>query len=96
MKREYRYMIIKVKDAKKYLNELDGEQIDRILNKIAKGRDGDGKAPLECVVVENDWPEYEATWESIAARVDGANIDAISEYYSDRNNSGFAAEEGDR
>ncbi len=71
MKREYRYIIIKVKDAKEYLSESDGEQLDRILNRIDKGRARDGKLPLDCVVVEHDWPEYEPTWAAIAARVDG-------------------------
>jgi hypothetical protein len=30
-----------------------------------------GKQPLECVVVESDWPEYETVWDMIQGRVEG-------------------------
>jgi hypothetical protein len=30
-----------------------------------------GKPSLVCVVVESDWPEYEATWKMIEDRVTG-------------------------
>ncbi|HWG89147.1 MAG TPA: hypothetical protein VN679_15285 [Candidatus Acidoferrales bacterium] len=34
-------------------------------------RDMMGKQPLECVVVESDWPEYETVWDMIQGRVEG-------------------------
>lgn len=71
MRREHRYMVIKINDAREYLTENDGELLDRILDKVAQGRAKKGKPPLECVVVEHDWPEYGPTWAAIAARVDG-------------------------
>jgi hypothetical protein len=66
-------MIIKLNDAKKYLNENDGLALDRLLDKVAAGRATDGKLPLQCVVVEQDWPEFEPTWEAIEARFDKEN-----------------------
>ena len=30
-----------------------------------------GKAPLECLVIESDWPEYEPAWDEIQRRVEG-------------------------
>lgn len=78
MRREYRYIVMKLKDAAEYLSELDGKQLDRILDKIAMGRMKDGKAPLECVVVEHDWPEYEPTWAAITSRVEAMASEAMA------------------
>ena len=36
--------------------------------KIEMARVHEGKAPLDAVVVESDWPEYEPTWKAIEAR----------------------------
>ena len=36
------------------------------------GRKAVGLPGLECVVIESHWPEYEATWKAIEARVTGA------------------------
>jgi len=42
-----------------------------LLGKISWGRVQDDKAPLICCVVEQDWPEYEPTWQAIEERVTG-------------------------
>lgn len=67
-KREHRYLVFKIKDIEQYLDT--GEQeflfaIGAILDACRKIND---KPPLECVVVENDWPEYETVWKMIEAR----------------------------
>lgn len=67
--REYRYLVLKFKDINKYLSAEDKAEILRIAHKVAKGRCDDGKMPIECVVVESDWPEYEPTWEMIEKRM---------------------------
>lgn len=70
MIREYRYIVLKRKDVKAALTEDERGLLNSLCGKISDYRIGEGKAPLECVVVESDWPEYETTWESIELRVD--------------------------
>ena len=65
---------MKVKDAQTYLTQSETAALDRLLDKIAKGRMSDGKAPFDCMVVEHDWPEYEPTWAAIAVRVDNEQV----------------------
>jgi len=72
MKKENRYIVIKIKDAETYLDGCEKANLAAICSSINNGRAIDGKQEIECVVVESGWPEYESTWQSIAARVDGA------------------------
>lgn len=67
--REDRYIVFKVSDLG---NSLKGDEIRRLAREYAEQRRLKGKEPLECVVVEKDWPEYEPTWKAIEARVTGA------------------------
>lgn len=69
MQREKRYTVIKDKDIAAYLTEKEKEQLDDICRKINRHRLMEGRALLECVVVEHDWPEYERTWDAIELRV---------------------------
>lgn len=71
MKREYRYLVAKYKDIAAYLSEADQVALIELIKKVDKGRDEAGKRRLECVCVEDDWPEYDEVWAMIAARVDG-------------------------
>lgn len=66
-KREQRYIVIKVKDLK-HLNEGSIERLSAILLDIEAGRGAEGRPKLTTVVVEEDWPEYEAVWRSIESR----------------------------
>ena len=68
--REERYVVFKVSDLG---NSLKGDEIRRLAREYAEQRRLKGKEPLECVVVEKDWPEYEPTWRAIEARVTGAH-----------------------
>lgn len=68
-KREERYIVFKLSDLG---NSLKGDEIRRLAREYAEHRKQRGKEPLECVVVEKDWPEYEPTWKAIEARVTGA------------------------
>lgn len=72
--RESRYIVLKKTDVKELntaglLTITDVEILQKILEKIERIRIINGKQALECVVVESDWPEYEATWKSIEDRV---------------------------
>lgn len=69
--RENRYSVIKWEDAEKYLDPETLYEFGLIGGAVAAGRLAGGKQPVECVVVESDWPEYEPTWEAIQARVEG-------------------------
>ena len=70
MKREHRYFVLKLTDADRWLTATERLILAAIGEKVEAHRCNTGKAPLECVVVERDWPEYEPTWKAIEARVD--------------------------
>lgn len=72
-KREERYIVFKVSDLG---NSLKGDDIRVLAREYAKYRQSKWKPPLECLVVESDWPEYEPTWKAIAARMTGRAIEA--------------------
>lgn len=69
--REERYVVFKVSDLG---NSLKGDEIRRLAREYAEQRRLKGKKPLECVVVEKDWPEYEPTWRAIEARMTDAQL----------------------
>lgn len=71
-KREDRYLVIKLKDASLYLDELDQGFLDGLKRKIDQARQQAGRPELVTVVVEHDWPEYETTWRAVEARVRAA------------------------
>lgn len=71
MQREDRYIIAKISETNTALNATEQTIFSLLLDKIAAKRFMSGKAPLNCVVVEDDWPEYETVWKMIADRVDG-------------------------
>lgn len=74
-KRENRYLVIKLSDFKLVPKAFRPSTIKRDLMDVGKNmahwREESGKAPLNCVVVESDWPEYEPTWDAIQRRVEG-------------------------
>jgi hypothetical protein len=65
-KREERYIVIKIKDLK-YAS---------VENKLRSVLHDGGIPTRECVVVEQDWPEYEPVWAMIEARMTGRAIEA--------------------
>lgn len=70
-KREPRYIVFKLKDLHNYCNTEAMVALRRIGERIAEGRRDHGKPPFNAVVVEQDWPEFEPTWEAIEARMTG-------------------------
>ncbi|UAN48032.1 DUF550 domain-containing protein [Serratia sp. JSRIV001] len=87
MQRENRYIVIKEADAKNILGPLNYKLLHTIADSIERGRSIKGKAPLECVVVESDWPEYEPLWKAIEARVDG--VKGIRQQHAEWSNATF-------
>ena len=88
-KREQRYFVVKVKDAKEYLDTRQLEKLAEIADTILEGREKDGIPAVECVVVESDWPEYEPTWKAIEARVTGAQPAQKAVAYLDLGAGGY-------
>ena len=70
--REERYLVFKLADVEKDFFPSEISQLLRLYETQQNRRKQRGKPPLECVVVEKDWPEYEPTWKAIEARVTGA------------------------
>jgi hypothetical protein len=70
--REQRYVVLKVSDIKAAaISVAERDVFSTFCEKVAHYRTSYGKKPLECVVVENDWPEYEPTFRAIEARMTG-------------------------
>lgn len=69
-KRENRYHVLKSKDVEqlpaKHKQRL--AQIEQAVFAVRKGKQ------LECVVVESDWPIYEATWQQVQAVAENGPI----------------------
>jgi len=71
MDREPRYTVLKLSDIKKYLTDDELVSLVNIHIKIQQCRQKSNRPPLETVVVERDWPEYERVWEMLEARCHG-------------------------
>ena len=69
--REARYAVLKSADVMQCLTVNELIALRRIEAKVGEYRAEIGKPPLDCAVVESDWPEYEPTWRAIEARVTG-------------------------
>lgn len=68
-KREWRYVVFKIKDIHAYLSDAQIEELQIAGETIAIGRANAGKPMFNAVVVEQDWPEFEPTWNAIEARM---------------------------
>lgn len=68
--RENRYFIAKCTDVT-YLSTEHQKMLMEVMFAVANVRGFRGKKPLECVVVESDWPEYEPVWNMIEDRMAG-------------------------
>lgn len=66
-KKENRFIVIKIKDMGCLSSEQE-IQLSNILCAIDLSRRSKGKNTLTCVVVEDDWPEYNDVWGIIEAR----------------------------
>lgn len=65
--REERYIVLKNKDINNFLSEEQLMNLDDVLRTIEYYRGFRG--PVQCVVVEHDWPEYELVWKMIEDRI---------------------------
>ena len=63
--REERYIVFKISDVDKYIEGGSEFAMRGIAAMINNSRIEDGKPPMECVVVEKDWPMYESVWKAI-------------------------------
>jgi len=71
MKLEERYIILKVTDVERHLHESDRLELKHIGQKIDRARDIEGRGDFSAIVIEKDWPEYEAVLQLLSKRVDG-------------------------
>lgn len=75
MERENRYIVLKRKDIDKYLTDEGKEELENIITALAIAKQPDidtgATGEIDCVVVEKDWPMYEATWVMIEKWVNG-------------------------
>ena len=76
-KRENRYIVIKRSDLDGAVSDLPikyqkkvWDQLGQVVSMPNKHRQNTGKSPLECVIVEHDWPEYDYVWKAIKHRME--------------------------
>lgn len=69
-KREARYTVFKGSDLAK-LSEEGKRQIFLLLMRAGQIMEDAGLPMRKCLVIEQDWPEYEPAWASIEARTTG-------------------------
>ena len=73
MIREHRYFVLKITDLiSAGLTDYEDQALASIIDKVNRVRESRGKGDLVCVVVEQDWPEYEPTWQAIEKRMNEA------------------------
>lgn len=63
--RERRYVVAKISDVNAALTDAEKQLLQSLMEKVDVHRVNSGKSPLECVVVESDWPNYQSTWNSV-------------------------------
>lgn len=69
--REARYVVVKLKDIRGAgCTQEEIDAFNALCDKVTRHRYGRGAGPLEGVVVEKDWPEYEPTWDAIKTRME--------------------------
>jgi len=76
MKRETRYILLKLKDVDAALTPDQREMLEQLQDRVAIHRYLQGKRPLQAVIVEDDWPEYEPVWKMIEQRMDAPNAES--------------------
>lgn len=90
MDREKRYVVFKISDIEKYLPKDVKFQLGLIAKGITHNRGVDGRPPLDCVVVEHDWPMYEQTWTSIEGWVNKLDLESqVREALSNAKQNGY-------
>jgi len=68
LEKEDRYVVLKWSDMKAAGVDASDTLI-QALTKVEDYREVTGKNPLEAVVIESDWPEYDLVWEMLEKRV---------------------------
>lgn len=74
MKLEKRYIVLKIKDVLSTLTPKQQDDLDRMCFQINLNRESRGRSPVDSLVIEKDWPEYEPTLKLLSERVDKTNI----------------------
>lgn len=71
---EQRYILLKIKDVDQALTSTEKAYLDSLLLKISSWRQANGKAELEGITIESDWPEYSELKEKLLKRIGAQNV----------------------
>ena len=69
--RQERYTVFKDTDVGEALTPDQCTDLIQMHETMQASRENNGKAPLVCLVIEEDWPEYEIVWKMIEKRCRG-------------------------
>lgn len=74
--REPRYIVFKISDLERYVGGMQlrlwARECELFANLIKQGRIDEGRMPFNPMVLEADWPEFDAAWASIEKRMSKA------------------------
>lgn len=74
-KRESRYVVLKITDIEMGLTDHQKNVLFSLCAIVEASRLDRGKSDFRCVVVEQDWPEYEPVWKMIENRMSGGGAE---------------------
>ena len=69
MNLENRYLVFKRADIEKYISLSTQISLANVAKAIEHHHHDEGHSPLECIVIESDWPEYKPTLAALEKRV---------------------------
>ena len=68
------YFVVRRSEVNKFMTPLERTQFAIMRERINSGRVSDGRRPLRCICVEEDWPEYELVLEMLEKRLGKTEI----------------------
>lgn len=71
LERENRYVVLSRKAIARSLSEAEQNTLKELLDLLEMRELAHGKPPRSYVVIREDYPEYEPTWEMLKDRVEG-------------------------
>lgn len=74
MKREHKYIVIKISDADKYLSDKQKEALTEINSTLQRGIRSQGKKVHSYCCIRDDYPMYESVWSQLSEWVDSKTL----------------------
>lgn len=70
------YVVLKMSDMKKYLNDDEISNVRTAITKITSGRMKQKQEPLHTLVIESHWPEHDDVKAALTERIELEALEA--------------------